>query len=54
VTKEKQARPRDKEVRESEQGKDGQEKKSAHKLEMKRQGKVSEGRTGNRGKTRTS
>jgi hypothetical protein len=53
VTEEKHALPRDEKARESEQGKDGQQRKSTHSLETRRQGKVSKARMGDRGKALT-
>jgi hypothetical protein len=53
VTEEKHALPRDKKGRESDQGKERQQRKSTHCLETRRGGKVSKARMGNRGKART-
>jgi hypothetical protein len=50
ATEEKHALSRDKKRRKSERGKDWQQRKSMHFLETRRGGKVSQARTGDRGK----
>jgi hypothetical protein len=51
---EKHTQPRDKKAKKSEQDKHGQWWKSTHKLEMRRQEKVSKTNMGDGGKARTS
>jgi hypothetical protein len=52
ATKEKHTLSGDEEVRDSERGKDGRQRKSTHFLETRKGGKVSKARMGNRGKAR--
>jgi hypothetical protein len=54
ATEAKGALSRDEKQRESEWGKDRQQRKYTHFLETRRRGKLSEARTGDRGNTRTS
>jgi hypothetical protein len=53
VTEEKHAQARDKKGRESEWGKDQQQRRPTHSLKMRGGGEVSGARTGNKGKACT-